>query len=61
MDIDPKIGDIVRCTECDKEFVLQRDSACFDDEDCRCQDCVDEWEKQVEEEIISAHTPQKSK
>ena len=61
MDIDPKIGDIVRCTECDKEFVLQQDSACFDDEDCRCPDCVDEWEEQVEEEILSAHTPQKSK
>ncbi len=35
-----------------KEFVLQIDSACFDDEYCRCPDCADEWEKDVEEGII---------
>ena len=35
MKTDPEIGDNVKCSECGKEFVLQIDSACFDDEYCR--------------------------
>ena len=51
-----EIGDVVDCTECNKVFTIQIDSACFDNEDCRCQSCVNEWEKRVGVEIISAHT-----
>jgi uncharacterized OB-fold protein len=55
MKTDPEIGDNVKCSECGKEFVLQIDSACFDDEYCRCPDCADEWEKDVEEGIIFSY------
>ena len=52
-----EVGDIVECSECKDEFVLQRYMIWVNDESCLCQDCVDEWEEQIDKEIFCTYAP----